>query len=193
MLKEHHNGDNDCQSLAQWLNATATPTRDELQASCPYLGVLAQHFERIAEEEEMLVLREEIDGTNRVIVTTSLIGEVIEEAHQGTRTAHQGVKKVLESLEHSYYWAGMKRNVQLQLAFCPPCEKFDSPSKRQLAKQNPIPSNDRADILANYVFGGMTSLPETPHANRYILKDGRSVYEVCWSRTYAGTICANGC
>ena len=48
----------------------------------------------------MLVLREEVDGTKRVIVPTSLIGEVMEEGHQGPGTAHVGVKKVLERLMH---------------------------------------------------------------------------------------------
>ena len=130
MLKEHQQGDTDCQSLVQWVNATATPTRDELQASSPYLRVFPQPLDRIAEVDEMLVLREEVDGTNRVIVPTSLIGEVIEEAHQGPGTAHEGVKKVLELLVHSYYWPGMKRDVQLQLATCPTCDKFHSPSKK---------------------------------------------------------------
>ena len=36
VLKEHQKCDTDCQSLAQWVNATAPPTRDELQASIPY-------------------------------------------------------------------------------------------------------------------------------------------------------------
>ena len=103
------------------------------------------------------------------IVPTSLIGEVIDEAHQGPGTAHEGVKKVLERLVHSYYWPGMKRDVQLQLATCPTCDKFHSPSKRQRAKLNPFPKNDRGDILAIDVFGGKASLPETPRANRYIL------------------------
>ena len=62
MLKEHQKGDTDGQSLAQWVNATATPTRDELQTSSPYLRLLAQHLERIAEVDELLVLREEVDG-----------------------------------------------------------------------------------------------------------------------------------
>ena len=57
MLKEHQKGDPNWQSLAQWVNATATPTRDELQASSPYICVLAQQMERIAEVDEMLVLR----------------------------------------------------------------------------------------------------------------------------------------
>ena len=57
MLKEQQQGDTDCQSLAQWVNATATHTRDELQASSPDLRVLAQHLDRIAEVDEMLVLR----------------------------------------------------------------------------------------------------------------------------------------
>ena len=113
----------------------------------------------------MLVLREEVDGTNRVIVPTSLIGELIEEAHQGPGTAHEGVKKVLESLVHSYYRPGMKRDVQLQLGTCPPCDKFHSPSKRQRAKLNPIPTSDRGDNLAIDVFGGKASLPVTPRAN----------------------------
>ena len=63
-------------------DATATPTSDELQASSPYLALLAQHLEFIPEVEQMLVLREEDAGTNRVIVPTSLISDLIEEAHQ---------------------------------------------------------------------------------------------------------------
>ena len=104
MLKEHQQGDPDCQSLAQWGSATATPTRDELQASSTYIGVLSQHLDRIAEVDQMLVLPEEVDGTKRVIVPTSLIGEVIDDANQRPGTAHGCVKKVLERLVHSYYW-----------------------------------------------------------------------------------------
>ena len=63
----------------------------------------------IAEVDEMLVHREVVDGTNRVNVHTSNIGEVIEEAHQGPGTAHEGAKKVLERLVPSYYWPGMKK------------------------------------------------------------------------------------
>ena len=39
LVKEHQKGDTDCQNLAQWFNATATPTRDDLQGSSPYLRV----------------------------------------------------------------------------------------------------------------------------------------------------------
>ena len=66
--------------------------------------MLAQYLDRIAKVDDMLVLREESDGTNRVIVPTSLIGEEIEEAHQGPGTAHEGVKKVFERHVHSNYW-----------------------------------------------------------------------------------------
>ena len=50
-----------------------------------------------------------------MIVTTSLIGEVIDEPHQGPGTANEGVMKVFERLVHSYYWTGMKRDLQVQL------------------------------------------------------------------------------
>ena len=93
--------------------------RDEMQESCPYLRLLAQYLDCIADVDEMLVLREDVDGTNRVIVPTSLIVEVIDEAHQGPGAAHEGVRKVPERLVYSYYWPGMKRDLQLQLATCP--------------------------------------------------------------------------
>ena len=116
----------------------------------------------------MLVLGEQTAGTNRVIVPPSLIGEVIEEAHQRPGTALEGVNKVLERLEHSYSWPGMKRDVHLQLATCPTRDKFSSPSKRQRAKLNPIPTNDRGYIHAIDVFGGKVLLPQTPRAKSYI-------------------------
>ena len=47
--------------------------------------MFAQQFERIAEVDEMLVLLAKFDGTNRVLVYTSLIEEVVDEAHQGRR------------------------------------------------------------------------------------------------------------
>ena len=97
----------------------------------------------IAEVDEMLVHREVVDGTNRVNVHTSNIGEVIEEAHQGPGTAHEGAKKVLERLVPSYYWPGMKKDVQLQLAPCPTCHKCNYHSKSQRPKLNQIPPNDR--------------------------------------------------
>ena len=115
-MKEHQKGDTDFQNLAQWVNATAAHTRDDFQASSPYLRVLAQHLDRILKVDDILLLREEIDGTKRVIVPISLLGELIEEGHQGPDTAHEGVKKVLERLVHSYYWPGLKRDVQLKIA-----------------------------------------------------------------------------
>ena len=93
---EHENGDPHWQSLPHWLNATPTPTREELEASSAYLRVLAHLVESIVMVDEMLVLREEVDGAKRVIVPTSLIGEVIEEAHQGPGTADEGVTKLME-------------------------------------------------------------------------------------------------
>ena len=96
MLRKNQKGDPDCQSLAQWENLKATPTLDVLQASSSYLVMLAQHLTRLAEVDEILVLPEEFDGTKRVIVPTSLIGEVVEEAHQGPGTADEGVTKLME-------------------------------------------------------------------------------------------------
>ena len=93
----------------------------------------------------------------------------MEEADQWPGTAHEGPKKVLELRVHSYYWPGMKRDGQLQLATFPTSDKFHSPSKRQHAKPNPFPTNDRGEIHAIDVFAGKASLPETPRANRYIL------------------------
>ena len=63
----------------------------------------------------------------------------------------------------------MKRVVQLQPATCLTCHKFHSPSKRQRAKVNPIPTNAQEDILASNVFVGKATLAETPRSNRYIL------------------------
>ena len=86
---------------------------------------------------------------------------MIVEAHQTPGTVHEGVKKVLERLVHSDYWRGMKRDVQPQLAPCPTCEIFYSPTKMQLEKLNPIPTNYRAEMLAIAMFGGKASLRET--------------------------------
>ena len=92
MPSGHLNGHPDWQSLALWFNETATPTRYELQASIPYLAMLVQHLDGIAEVDELLVVREDIDWTNRVIFHTSTIVTVIEEEHQGPLTAEACAK-----------------------------------------------------------------------------------------------------
>ena len=50
------------------------PGREERS---PHLRLLAHHVELIALIDEMLILREEVDETNRVIVPTSINDEVI--------------------------------------------------------------------------------------------------------------------
>ena len=71
-MTENHKGDTDRENLSQWDNASAATTRVELQASSPYLPVLAPHLDRIAMVDDMLVWREQINGTNRVIVLPRL-------------------------------------------------------------------------------------------------------------------------
>ena len=66
-------GDTHCQSLAQWSKATAIPSRDDVQASSPYKSLLAHQLQRIGKVDEILVLGQEICGTNRVIIATSIM------------------------------------------------------------------------------------------------------------------------
>ena len=58
--------------------------------------------ERIAEVDEMLLLREEIDGKIPITVPSSVIGQLIEEAHPALGTTEEGTKNVYEHLVHSY-------------------------------------------------------------------------------------------
>ena len=116
--------------------------------------MLAQHFDRIAEIDEMLVLREDVEGINRVIVPTSVFGEEIEDAHHAPGRAVECANKLLERILHSYYWPGMTKDMPRQLPTCPTWDKYQTRSKRHRAKANPIPTNVRRDILAIDVFGG---------------------------------------
>ena len=103
---------------------------------------------------DSVVVISEWDGSHRVIVPPALVEEVIDEAHQGVGTAHEGANKVFHRLLPSYFWPGMKRDIRLQLATCEACDKFHNHSKRQRAALNPIPTRMRGDILAIDVFGG---------------------------------------
>ena len=89
------------------------------------------------------MLREEIDETTRVLVPTSPIAEVIEEAHRGPEMAQEGSKNVLERLVHYYYWHRMKKDVKLHRASCPTWDTFHNASKRHRAKLNTIVTNVR--------------------------------------------------
>ena len=138
----------------------APPIRNEVQANITYLAVLAEHLESIAKVDEILVFRE-VDRTNRLIGPASILGNVIDEAHQGPGKVQEDGKKALQHLLHCANWPGMKKDVQLQLGTCISCDKFHNPSKMNRGKLNPIPKIDRGHRDAIDVFGWKASLPET--------------------------------
>ena len=98
MLRVHQKVDTDCDTLEQWVNETGNRTPDELQTSRPYIDVLSEHLDRIAEVDEIFGIREYVDATKRLILHTSAIEEVIEEADQWPGTPHEGVKKLFERI-----------------------------------------------------------------------------------------------
>ena len=102
-LKRHQSQEMDIAKLHQWIARETLPTRDVLQAATPYLRTMAQRLSELSNVDSLLALRAE-DGSYRVVVPPSLVEEVIDEAHQGPGTAHEGVQKVLRRLLPSYYW-----------------------------------------------------------------------------------------
>ena len=168
-IKKAQGDDPAVQQIKQWVESKIKPSKDMLAKCSPYIRTLIQYFDQLQIFDDLLVLNEGTEEAKRIVVPTKLVESLIDEAHQGPGAAHEGVQKVFYRLIKSYYWPAMKKDIQLQLAACPICDKFKNMSRKQRAELQPIPTTDRGDILAIDVFGGKASLPLTARNNKYVL------------------------
>ena len=69
------------------------------------------------------VLVRKLDQTVQLIVPDISRKRLFDQAHAGPLAAHLGVDKTLQQLKQSYYWPGMRRDINLWYSTCEKCAR----------------------------------------------------------------------
>ena len=156
--------------VKQWLETNQVPTPDELAAQSAHVKEYAQLRTQLALRDGLIFLRREDDPQRElVVVPAGLVERIIRINHEGLGAAHQAAKATSARTLKVFYWAGLKRDIQMYVAACPVCTKFLRVRQLPKAGLRPMDIGGRGECLAMDIVGGQNSLPLTARANRYIL------------------------
>ena len=162
--------DPELQIVKKWLETNQVPTPDELAAQSAHVKEYAQLREQLILRDGLILLRREDDPQRElVIVPAELVERIIRYNHEGLGAAHQAAKATSARTLRVFYWAGLKRDIQMYVAACPVCTKFFRVRQLPKAGLRPMDIGGRGECLAMDIVGGQGSLPLTARANRYIL------------------------
>ena len=156
--------------VKQWLETNRVPTPDELAAHSAHIKEYAQLREQLTLRDGLLFLRRADDPQRElVVVPAGLVERIIRYNHEGLGAAHQAAKATSARTLRVFYWAGLKRDIEMYVAACPVCTKFFRVRQLPKARLRPMDIGGRGECLAMDIVGGQGSLPLTARANRYIL------------------------
>ena len=102
----------------------------------------------------------------QLVVRKALQRDVLYRMHNSLLSGHLGRKKTKEKLLQSYYWFGVKEDINLWIEQCENCGANKTPSKSPKIQSGKMPVGSILDRLSTDLLG---PLPQTPRKNRYIL------------------------
>ena len=100
------------------------------------------------------VLVRKLDQTVQLIVPDILRKRLFDQAHAGPLAAHLGVDKTLQQLKRSYYWPGMRRDINLWYSTCEKCARSKRPPSRPHGKLQKIFTGAPLDLVTIDILSG---------------------------------------
>ena len=85
--------------------------------------------------------------------SSSFISAIMQEGHSGPIEGHSGILKTLKRIATSFYWVGMKTDIQRFVTRCDICQKYKSSNLAPdgLLQPLPIPDNIWEDISMDFI------------------------------------------
>ena len=81
---------------------------------------------------------------------------------------HLGREKVLKRLEHTFWWPGMRTDVDEYISKCPVCQVVKPSNQRTPGLLKPLEVDDRRP-MSSITMDFVGPLPTTPRGNKYVL------------------------
>lgn len=105
-------------------------------------------------------------STNDLLVVPKILQrELINEAHSIPISGHLGYKKIMDKLQHKYYWKNMCVDIIRFINSCEICQQKNRPIKRQ-GYLKPIVATYPFEIVSTDVIG---PYPSSNNGNRFIV------------------------
>jgi len=142
------------------LNSDITPTADDLR-SLPLEGRNLWSKRPLLQLNNNVLVRRNENNT-QLVVRTTLRKRIYDHAHAGPLSAHLSAERTLKQLQQSYYWPGMRKDVNQWYKQCPDCAQSKGPPARPHGKLTKVLTGAPLDIIAIDILSG---LPQTENGN----------------------------
>jgi len=146
-LAQKQANDEFCQDVKQLLD-TSEPTRFYQNADGP------------------LCRAEHRAGSQQLLITRSLVEDVLRAEHSSRLAAHPGGSRMYQTMRNHYYWPLLAADVFGWVAACPTCAKHRLMGTKSTARMRLFPATEPFADLAIDLPG---PLPRTPEGYEYIL------------------------
>ena len=91
----------------------------------------------------------------RLWVSTSILIDVIQEAHDQPTCDHPGVARINNLIRREYYWRGMRNTIAQYVTNCYTCQRAKAPRNKDhgLLQSLPIPEKRWQDLSMDFITG----------------------------------------
>ncbi|BHF72354.1 hypothetical protein SprV_0401541800 [Sparganum proliferum] len=118
------------------VNRRHLPTDDELRGSSDEAHILRSQWPRLHIDEDILLIKDEITKTDRVVVPGSLVHVVLMDLHN--ELGHVGQAKTEAATRQRFWWPHLREHVATFCNTCTTCAKFKAPRQLPRAPLQPI-------------------------------------------------------
>ena len=152
-----------------WLKAGKAPTHQQLDGVSREVRNLASQFELLYLKDDCIFKKYiEDDDTiiEQLLIPYSMRESVLYLCHDHPSAGHLGVDRTIDRVKKRFYWHGYKKDVELLIQSCEPCEKKRTGPTKSHANISPNNVGYNFQRLGIDLVG---PLPKTSCGNTYIL------------------------
>lgn len=103
----------------------------------------------------LIVMKRLKDGNSRVVVPETLRAYVIHMHHNTQLAGHQGRKRTVHQIRQTFYWEGMRGDIDRWIRSCMACRRRKTPRPLRAGITTPRQATYPNEVLAIDIFGPM--------------------------------------
>lgn len=169
-IREHQAQDEVLSKILEWLEEGIRPDWEQISHFGPQLKSYWALWDSLQLNNDVIYqCWESTDGKDtslRLIVPTSLVSEVLRQAHDSSSGGHLGINKTAAKVKSRFYWIGMLADVQQWCRKCDICASKKGPSSRN---KGPLQTYNVGAPFERVAVDILGPLPVSSSGNKYVL------------------------